>query len=131
FNRQQGTKSNYNRCNSGPVLERKEHQEFISKAIKVVENNIDNSEFNPDSFALAVGLSRMQLHRKLKALSGQSTTSFVNSIKVKFASRMFDQGCDRIQEAMDAVGVNSHAHFNSMFKKVKGMTVAEYISSKK
>ncbi|MCU4177881.1 response regulator [Carboxylicivirga sp. N1Y90] len=106
-------------------------QKFIAKAKKVVEDNIDNTEFNPDSFALVVGLSRMQLHRKLKALSGQSITTFVNSIKVGHASQMFDQGCDRIQEAMDAVGVNSHAHFNSMFKKVKGMTVAEYILKSK
>jgi len=79
-------------------------QKVIAKAARGIGYGINNQEHNTDVFALEVGLCRMQLYRKLKALAGQSTTSFLNSIKVKYALQMFDQVCDRIQEAMDAVG---------------------------
>lgn len=36
---------------------------------------------------------------------------------MQYAAKMFDEGCDRIQEAMDAVGINSYTHFNYIFKK--------------
>jgi AraC-like DNA-binding protein len=72
----------------------------------------------------------MQLHRKLKALLGQTTTTFINNIKMQCATKMFDEGCDRIQEAMDAIGINSYTHFNDIFKKHNGKTATKYISDK-
>ncbi|MCD6367350.1 MAG: response regulator [Bacteroidales bacterium] len=80
-------------------------QKLISKAIKVVENNIDNENFSVKDFAMEVGFSRMQLHRKLKSLVGCSATEFINNIKINYATKMFDNGCDRINEAMDAIGI--------------------------
>jgi AraC-like DNA-binding protein len=59
----------------------------------------------------------MQLHRKLKTLVGQTTAGFINRIKIHHATKMFDEGCDRINEAMDSVGISSYSHFNSLFKK--------------
>lgn len=46
------------------------------------------------------------------------------------ATKMFDEGCDRIQEAMDAIGINSYTHFNDIFKKHNGKTATKYISDK-
>jgi len=43
---------------------------------------------------------------------------------------MFDEGCDRIQEAIEAVGINSYAHFNLLFKKHIGKTATKYIADK-
>jgi CheY-like chemotaxis protein len=106
-------------------------QKLITKISKIIEDNISNPDFSTKDFAAEIGLSRMQLHRKLKALLGQTTTSFINNIKIQYATKMFDEGCDRIQEAMDAVGINSYTHFNYIFKKHNGKTATKYIADKR
>ena len=105
-------------------------QKLVAKISRIIEDNMSNPNFSTEDFAAEVGLSRMQLHRKLKTLLGQTTTSFINNIKMQYATKMFDEGCDRIQEVMDAVGISSHSHFNYVFKKYHGKTATQYISDK-
>ena len=102
-------------------------QKLVKKIIDIVEDKMSEPNFSVEELAAELGLSRMQLHRKLKTLIGVNTTSFINSIRIKKAIKMFDEGCDRVQEVMDAVGVNTYAHFNSLFKKEKGVTPQKYM----
>jgi len=102
-------------------------QKLISKIKKIIEDNMSNSEFTTDLLSKEIGLSRMQLHRKLKSLSGQSTTNFINNIKMTHAANLFKNGMDRVQEVMDLVGMNSYSHFNSKFKNQYGKTPSEFI----
>jgi YesN/AraC family two-component response regulator len=44
---------------------------------------------------------------------------------------MFDNGCDRINEAMEAIGITSYSHFNKLFKKINGKTASNYIADKR
>ncbi len=105
-------------------------QKLISNTIKAIEENISNEEFSVEDLAKEVGFSRMQLHRKLKSLVGCSATEFINTIKIDYATKMFDNGCDRVNEAMDAVGISSYSYFNKLFKKVNGKTASEYLKDK-
>jgi DNA-binding response OmpR family regulator len=104
-------------------------QKIISKIINTIQEHLDDSDYSIEDLALEIGLSRMQLHRKLKTLIGQTTTGFINSIRISHARNLFDQGCDRIQEAMDSVGISSYAHFNTLFKKIVGVSPSEYIKN--
>jgi len=122
--------------NQNITIEVKNHyssfdQKLIAKISKIVEDNLSKPEFSTKDFAREVGLSRMQLHRKMKTLLGQTTTSFINNVKMQHATKMFDEGCDRVHEAMDAVGINSYTHFNYIFKKHYGKTATKYISDLK
>jgi len=122
--------------NPGKNVEMKKHytpfdQKLISKAIAVIENNIASASFSVEDFSNEVGFSRMQLHRKLKSLVGYSATEFINTIKINYATKMFDSGCDRLNEAMDAIGLASYSHFNKLFKKINGKTVSDYIAGKR
>jgi signal transduction histidine kinase/ligand-binding sensor domain-containing protein/DNA-binding response OmpR family regulator len=105
-------------------------QTLISNTIKAIEANISDEDFSVEDLAKEVGFSRMQLHRKLKSLVGCSATEFINTIKIDYATKMFDNGCDRVNEAMDAVGITSYSYFNKLFKKVNGKTASEYLKSK-
>ena len=73
----------------------------------------------------------MHLHRKLKTLVGETGKSIITSVKMKYAIDMFDHGCDRVQEAMNAVGITNYGIFNSNFKKITKVTPKEYIASRK
>jgi signal transduction histidine kinase/DNA-binding response OmpR family regulator/ligand-binding sensor domain-containing protein len=106
-------------------------QKFVKNATEIIQKKMAKPNFTVEDLSEELGLSRMQLHRKLKALTGQSATTFINSIKIEKAVRMFDKGCDRVQEAMDSVGINSYAHFISLFKEEKGMTPSKYIEELK
>lgn len=102
-------------------------QKFVQNAKAIIADKITEPDFSVEFLAKELGLSRMQLHRKLSSLTGLSTTSFINKIRIETAVKMFDNGCDRVQEAMDAVGITSYAHFNLLFKKEKEMTPSKYI----
>ena len=102
-------------------------QKIISKIIKTIQLHLDDPEYSVEDLAMEIGLSRMQLHRKLRTLIGQTTTGFINSIRISHARHLFDHGCNRIQEAMVAVGINSYSHFNNTFKKVVGQSPSDYI----
>jgi len=102
-------------------------QKFVQKAKEIVSKKISETDFSVEVLSEELNMSRMQLHRKLKSLIGLTSTAFINSVKIENAIKMFDTGCDRVQEAMDAVGITSYAHFNVLFKKEKGMTPGKYI----
>ncbi|MBT8243886.1 DNA-binding response regulator, partial [Winogradskyella sp.] len=102
-------------------------QKFVQKASEMIKTKMSDPNFSVQILSNELGLSRMQLHRKLKTLIGSNTTAFINSIRIQEAIRMFDEGCDRVQEAMDTVGINSSAHFITLFKKQKEMTPSKYI----
>lgn len=102
-------------------------QRLVQNAKNIIINKISEQGFSAEYLAKELGLSRMQLHRKLNTLIGLSTTAFINKIRIEMAVQMFDNGCDRVQEAMDAVGITSSAHFVLLFKNEKGMNPSKYI----
>tara|TARA_R110002126_G_scaffold290897_1_gene449378 strand:- start:4708 stop:8682 length:3975 start_codon:yes stop_codon:yes gene_type:complete len=104
-------------------------QKFVANLVDIIKRKMSEPNFSVQELSEELGLSRMQLHRKLKSLIGLSTTAFINSIKIEKSVKMFDNGCDRVQEAMDAVGISSYAHFISLFKKEIGTTPSSYIES--
>ncbi|GAA4282184.1 hybrid sensor histidine kinase/response regulator transcription factor [Gaetbulibacter aestuarii] len=106
-------------------------QKLITSINQVIEKNIQNPNFTVSDLADEVGLSRMHLHRKLKTLVGETGKSIITSVKIKYAVSMFDNGCDRVQEAMNAVGITNYGNFNNNFKKVMNVTATEYIANLK
>ncbi|MCC4211994.1 hybrid sensor histidine kinase/response regulator transcription factor [Leeuwenhoekiella parthenopeia] len=102
-------------------------QKFVQNASAIISDKISDSDFSVEDLCQELGLSRMHLHRKIKSLTGLSTTAFINTIRIKKAINLFENGCDRVQEAMDAVGISSYAHFNLLFKKEKDITPGKYI----
>lgn len=101
-------------------------EEFISKAVAIVEQNMSNSEFYVDDLGRELGLSRMQLYRKLKGLIGQSANEFVRSIRLKRAAQLIKQNQMTISEITYEVGFNDLQYFRDCFKKQFGMNPSDY-----
>ena len=97
----------------------------------LIEDNLDNSEMTIDFLSKELGISRMHLHRKIKGITGETSTSYVNLIRMKHARKLFDDGCDRVQEVMDAVGISSSSYFNKLFKSYYNETPSSYLARRK
>ncbi|MEO9803048.1 MAG: two-component regulator propeller domain-containing protein [Reichenbachiella sp.] len=104
---------------------------FMNQAIELVENNISNSEYTVVEFGKDIGLSRMQLYRKLKAIAGLSPNEFVRMMRVKRSAQLLEQGDYNVSEVTYQVGFTDPTYLRKCFKQQFGMTPSEYAKSHK
>lgn len=102
-------------------------ERFLQKAIEVVENNISDADLDIERFAVEIGVSRMQLYRKLDALTEMTVKEFVRNIRLKRAAQMLVQKKLNISEVAYAVGFKDLSHFRKCFKQEFGMSASDYV----
>lgn len=101
----------------------------LNRIQKVLDEHLSNSEFNAESFSRQVGMSRMQLHRKLQAYTGLSTTEFIRSQRLKQAAHILKTSDATINEVAYSVGFNTPSYFIKCFKETYKRTPAEFLQS--
>jgi AraC-like DNA-binding protein len=99
---------------------------FIDKLTKVIENNISNENFSVEVLCDELGMSRSQLHRKIKAVTNQSTSEFIRNFRLQRASELLKQDAGNIAEICYMVGFNSQNYFTKMFQNLYGKTPLEF-----
>ena len=90
--------------------------QFMCKVLEVIEGHISEDEFSIEQFGKEVGMSRVQLHRKLKALSGKSASHYLRSVRLSKAKQMIEEEKGNISEIAYSVGFSSPAYFTHCFK---------------
>ncbi len=95
-----------------------EDEKFLQKAIKIVEDNITNPDFNVSVFTSLMGMSRPVLYRKLKALVDQSVSEFIRGIRLKIAKQMLIETKMNISQIAYEVGFNDLKYFRKCFKEL-------------
>ncbi|WP_279179956.1 hybrid sensor histidine kinase/response regulator transcription factor [Bacteroides acidifaciens] len=101
---------------------------LLERVMKIVNDNIDNPELNVEMLAEQVGLSRVQLHRKLKELTGVPTGEFIRNIRLKQAAVLLKERKVNISQVAYVVGFSSQTHFSTAFKKFYGVSPTEFIA---
>lgn len=104
------------------------NQLFLEKANRIIKANLTSLTFDVDILASDLHMSRATLHRKLKALTGQSATEFIRNIRLKKAVEMMEKGSFSIEEVGIAAGFNSHSYFAHCFKQYYGKTPSRYLA---
>ncbi len=102
------------------------NQKFLDKAKNIVIQNMANPEFSVDEFASEMGISRVQLHRKLRALIDQSTSEFIRTLRLNKAAELLRQNGGNISEIAYDVGFNNPSYFTTSFSKQFGLSPKEY-----
>jgi signal transduction histidine kinase/DNA-binding response OmpR family regulator len=102
-------------------------EKFIENLQAVMDQKLVESDFNTEAFAQAVGMSRMQLHRKLKALTGLSSTEFIRNQRLKLAAQLLKKSEINVSQVGYTVGFNNHSYFTKCFKEQYGCSPSEYI----
>jgi DNA-binding response OmpR family regulator len=110
-------------------LSNKLDQNFIEKSINIIKKNLDNTEFSVEKFALEIGMSRSSLFLKLKSITGQSTSEFIRTIRLKRAAKLIESGKYSITEIIYMVGFSDPKYFRTCFKKHFGSTPSSYFSN--
>lgn len=101
-------------------------EKFLEKLQLVLDKELSNADYSADNFASFMGMSRMQLHRKLKSLLGVSTTEFLRKERIKMAATLLKKTNVTIAEIAYSVGFNDVSYFIRCFKEVYNCTPSEY-----
>jgi len=101
-------------------------EEFLKKLINILEQALSDSSFEVTNLCAEIGLSRMQLHRKLKAITGQSSAEFIRAYRFKKAALLIETGNMTISEVMWDVGIESNSYFSRTFKSIYGVPPSGY-----
>ena len=101
-------------------------EELMERIMKVVNENMSDSDFNVEKMCDEVGVSRTQLHRKLKEMTGVPTSEFLRNIRLNEAARLIRERKINITQVSYMVGFANNSHFSTAFKKYFGMSPTEY-----
>lgn len=102
-------------------------QEFLNKCIEMVQQHLDNADFDLPTFAELMNTSKSTLYKKLRMITGLSTSAFIRSIRMKSAIELLRKNPNaHVSDIAYAVGYNDPKYFSSCFKKDFGCLPTEY-----
>jgi signal transduction histidine kinase/ligand-binding sensor domain-containing protein/CheY-like chemotaxis protein len=105
-------------------------QAFLQKAIDYVVENLQAPQLGVDSIAELFNLSRMQVYRKIKALTGKSVVEFIRMVRVKQALTLMEMQQYTLSEIAFRTGFNTASYFTRCFKEEYGKAPSEYLESR-
>lgn len=91
-------------------------KKFLNEVMAVVEKNLSDPELNANIIAYSLGMSRVQVYRKMKALLGYSVNDYVTNARLKKARHLLLHSEKNISEIAYEVGFSSPAYFSTAFK---------------
>lgn len=101
--------------------------QFMDRILKVIEEHISEEEFTIENFGNEVGMSRSQMFRKIKALTGKSCSVYLRSVRLAKAKVMLQNHESTIAEIAYSVGFGSPSYFSHCFKDEFGYTPSELV----
>jgi len=115
------------RSNSSNKLDRK----FISEFTSIIESNLSNEDLSVDDIYKGLGISKIQLYRKTKALLGFNVNDYILSVRLQKAKYLLMNEDLTISEVAYKVGFSSQAYFSTVFKSKFSVTPSEFKESSK
>ncbi|MBE0670730.1 MAG: response regulator, partial [Anaerolineales bacterium] len=103
-------------------------QQFLEKAHRIVKENMTEFNFSVEAFAGEMAMSRVQLHRKIKALLNQTDTEFIRNLRLMRAASLIKAGKGNITEIAFEVGFNNLSWFARCFQEYFGENPSAFAS---
>ena len=115
------------RADISQIAHSRTDHKFVTKANEILQKHLSSIDFTAEDFAREIGMSRSNLHLKMRALTNQSTTEFIRTYRLKEAGKLLATNDYNISEVAYMVGFNNISYFNRCFKKLYKITPSEYI----
>lgn len=106
------------------------NDQLMDRIVKAINENIGDSEFKVDQLCAVVGISRSQLHRKIKEIAGIPTADFIRNIRLNQAARLLREHKVSVSDVAYNTGFANQTHFSTVFKKYFGMSPSDYADAK-
>ena len=104
---------------------------FLANVKSIIQRELSNDRLNVDFIAREVGLSRVQLYRKMLALTGTSVSELLRSIRLQKAAKLLEQKWGPVSQVAYAVGITNLSYFSKIFKGKFGIMPSEYEGASK
>ncbi len=101
-------------------------QKILKKAISIVENHISDPQFGVEKMAEEMNMSRTNLHRKIKSITGFPPSELIRSIRLRKAAKLILNKVDSVTQIAQSVGFDDYSHFSKVFKKHFGVSPTGY-----
>lgn len=99
--------------------------DFLDRIRIIIEKNLDNDQFSIDQLYRKIGVSRIQLYRKLKSLTGQSPAQVILNIRLQKARGLLQTTNQKVGEVASNTGFKDHSHFTKLYKDAFGELPSE------
>lgn len=103
-----------------------EDEKFVDKATKYIETHLDDTDLSVEQMASAIGVSRVQLYRRLVSVTGETPSEFIRLIRLRHAERLLAESQLTISEIAYRVGFSSQRYFSKCFKDLYGYMPSQY-----
>ncbi len=108
------------------AIENELDKRFVESLYDFMKDNLTNSDVDVSYMARSLGVSRSQLFRKVKALTGETPHGFFNKYKLNVAAEWLLESKNKISVIASDLGFDSAPHFSAIFKKEFGCLPSEY-----
>jgi len=100
--------------------------QFLQRVREVVDEHLSESGYEVETLCKTLGISRTNLHRKLKALTGSSSTEFIRKVRLERAAQLLRMSRKSVSEVAYQVGFESLSYFSKSFQEEFGVVPSEY-----
>ena len=100
-------------------------KQFLNQLHAIIQKNLSNSEFGVEDIGKGIGLSRVQLYRKVKAMTGSSVVDLLRKARLAKAKRLLESRSMSVSEVAYEVGFSAPSYFTKCFKEEYGMLPGE------
>lgn len=107
----------------------KEEKKFLFRCKLIIDENLNNTQFDMALFSEKLKMSHSALYKKIKGLTGKSVIEFINEYRIYKAVQCFMEGKTSISLVCTECGFNDAKNFREIFKKKMGVTPTQYIQN--
>jgi len=112
-------------------MKRNVREDFMDRVVLCIKTNLSNPEFSVVMLSEALHMSRVQLYRKISAMTGFSPVELIRNIRLKVASKMFRENELNVSQVMFEVGFSTPSYFTECFRELFGSNPSEFIKKAK
>ncbi|WP_312790382.1 ATP-binding protein [Sphingobacterium sp.] len=112
---------------TSPAPKQSPDEKFLAHVTKVIEDNMDDSEFSVQRLSEVMDLAAKQIYRKIKQLTGSTPVEYIRNIRIKKAALLLQQKKFTVAEVMYMVGFSNASYFSKCFQSEFGVTPKAYM----